>query len=134
MAAVKDLRVLLKNMTPEIQSDEYVFCPVKSHFSEYEHLNPLAFFVESEGVTLIVSADAAEKAGLSFETKFKQITLTVHSSLDAVGLTAAVTSKLAAHGINANVVAAYYHDHIFVQTEKADKALSALKELSANEQ
>jgi hypothetical protein len=41
---------------------------------------------------------------------------------------------LAAHGINANVVAAYYHDHIFVQTEKAAKVLSALKELSANEQ
>ncbi len=64
--------------------------------------------------------EAAEKAQLAYESKFNQITLTVHSSLDAVGLTAAVATKLASYGISANVVAAYYHDHIFVQTEKAD--------------
>ena len=75
--------------------------------------------------TLIVSVDAADKAQLAYESTFKQITLTVHSSLDAVGLTAAVSTKLTSHGISANVVAAYYHDHIFVQTEKADKALLA---------
>ena len=65
---------------------------------------------------------AAEKAQLAYKGKFKQITLTVHSSLDAVGLTAAVATKVASYGISANVVAAYYHDHIFVQTEKADSA------------
>lgn len=68
-----------------------------------------------------------------YESLFKQITLTVYSSLDALGLTAAVARKLASHGISANVVAAYYHDHIFVQKEKADEALLALKELSAAE-
>jgi hypothetical protein len=80
-------------------------------------------FKESEGLTLIISVEDAEKANIAYESKFKQITLTVHSSLDAVGLTAAIAIKLASHGISANVVAAYYHDHIFVQSEKADKAL-----------
>ena len=97
------------------------------------HLNPLAFFVESEGLTLILSVEAAEKAQLAYESKFKQITLTVHSSLDAVGLTAAVATKLSSYGISANVVAAYYHDHIFVQSGKADEALLALKEFGAVE-
>ncbi|WP_238326176.1 ACT domain-containing protein [Marinomonas sp. S3726] len=57
--------------------------------------------------------------------------MTVHSSLDAVGLTAAVATKLAEHDISANVIAAYYHDHIFVQKEKADAALQALKSFQA---
>jgi len=96
-------------------------------------LSPLACFVEEEGLTLIVSVASAEKAQLAYEGKFKQITLTVHSSLDAVGLTAAVATKLASYDISANVVAAYYHDHIFVQTEKADEALMALNEFGVSE-
>ncbi|MCH9673679.1 MAG: ACT domain-containing protein, partial [Gammaproteobacteria bacterium] len=64
------------------------------------------------------------------ESIFKRITLTVHSSLDAVGLTAAVSTKLAEHDISANIVAGYYHDHIFVQTQRATHAMAALRELS----
>lgn len=129
MAGIIELEELLKSMSPEIQDGEYVFCTVDGDYSEYLHLHPLACFKETEGLTLIVSVDAAKQAKLSFDGKFKQITLTVHSSLEAVGLTAAVAEKLASHGISANVVAAYYHDHVFVQTEKAAAALSALKEL-----
>ncbi len=131
MVGIVELNELLKSMTPEIQSGEYVFCVVKGNCIDYAHLNPLAFFVESEGLTLILPVEAAGKAQLAYESKFKQITLKVHSSLDAVGLTAAVATKLSSYGISANVVAAYYHDHIFVQSEKANEALSALKELSA---
>jgi hypothetical protein len=61
---------------------------------------------------------------------FKGISLTVHSSLDAVGLTAAFSSKLAEHGISANVFAGYYHDHIFVQSELAQSAIEALNEIA----
>ena len=130
MAGIVELDLLLKSMIPEVKNGEYVFCTVGGNSLEYVHLNPLATFVEPEGLTLIVSVEAAEKAQLSYESTFKQITLTVHSSLDAVGLTAAVATKLASYDISANVVAAYYHDHIFVQTEKAEEALLALKEFS----
>lgn len=133
MAGIVEIEELLKSMSPEIQSGEYVFCSVNGSYSEYAHLKPLACFVESEGLTLIVPVDLAEKAQLAYEGKFKQITLTVHSSLDAVGLTAAVATKLASYDISANVVAAYYHDHIFVQTERADEALLALNEFGASE-
>jgi hypothetical protein len=130
VAGIVELNELLKSMTPEIQSGEYIFCTVKGHYIDYAHLNPLAFFVEREGLTLILSVEAAEKSQIAYESKFKQITLTVHSSLDAVGLTSAVTTKLTSYGISANVMAAYYHDHIFVHSDKADEALSALKEFS----
>jgi hypothetical protein len=133
MVGIVGLNELLQSMSPEIKGGEYVFCTVDGNYSDYAHLNPLAFFMEPEGLTLIVSIEAADKAQLEYGSKFKQITLTVHSSLDAVGLTAAVATKLASHGISANVVAAYYHDHIFVQTEKAEVALIALKEFGVSE-
>lgn len=130
MSGIVKLDELLKSMSPEIQDGEFVFCTLSSENLDYKHLNPLATFKESEGLTLIIPVESAVQEKLAFEGIFKQITLTVHSSLEAVGLTAAVANKLASHDISANVVAAYYHDHIFVQTEKAEQALSALKEFS----
>lgn len=133
MAGIVDLNELLRSMTPEIQRGEFVFCAVDGKFTDYTHLNPLAFFVESEGLTVILTVEAADKAQLSYESTFKHITLTVHSSLDAVGLTAAVATKLSSYGISANVVAAFYHDHVFVPSAKADAALSALNEFATEE-
>ena len=130
MAGILEIETLLKSMSPEIQSGEFVFCTVDGNLSDYYQLNPLASFIEVEGLTLILTVEAANKAQLSYEGKFKQITLTVHSSLEAVGLTAAVANQLSDKGISANVVAAYYHDHIFVQSEKAKEALLALQEFS----
>ena len=131
MTGIVEVDELLRTMTPEIRNGEYVFCTVDGSYSDFAHLSPLACFMENEGLTLILPVEAANKARLAYDGTFRQITLTVHSSLDAVGLTAAVATKLASCDISANVVAAYYHDHIFVQTEKADAALLALKELSA---
>ena len=133
MAGIIELDELLKSMTPELQTGEFVFCTVVGKCVDYVHLNPLAFFVEAEGLTLILPVETAEKNQLAYESTFKQITLTVHSSLDAVGLTAAVSAKLSSYGISANVVAAYYHDHIFVPLEKANEALLALKDFVAVE-
>ena len=131
MSGILKLEELLKTMSPELQAGEYVFCTVKGDLSDYVHLNPIASFIESEGLTLIMKDDVATKEGIDFDGRFKQITLMVHSSLSAVGLTAAVSNKLTEHGISANVVAAYYHDHIFVQSEKAQEALAALQEISS---
>lgn len=129
MAGIHDLTTLLKAMSPKLMDGEFVFCTVSGKLADYLHLEPLATFQEREGVTLVLEMGNAAKGKLTFESTFKMITLTVHSSLDAVGLTAAVSTKLASKGISANVIAAYYHDHIFVQSEKAAKALSALEEL-----
>jgi hypothetical protein len=134
MAAIVDINELLLAMSPKLQPDEYVFCTLpkgQALYGDYLHLTPLASFNEAEGLTLILTQKMADKAKLLYEGVFKQITLTVHSSLDAVGLTAAVATQLAKHDISANVVAAYYHDHIFVQTNNAQRAMTALAELSS---
>ncbi len=101
---------------------------------ELIEFSPLGLFWEHEGLTAILSVENAGKAGVETEPCFRRISLAVHSSLEAVGLTAALSKALAEAGISANVVAAYYHDHIFVPEEKAEAALDALTELSRSAQ
>ena len=120
-------------MNPTLMAGEYIFCTAPDDLAQFTHLNPVASFVEREGVTLILPKMSADLHNISYDTIYKQITLTVHSSLNAVGLTAAVSGKLASKGISANVMAAYFHDHIFIQKEKAEKALAALREIPTDE-
>ncbi len=127
MAGITDLQQLLSSMQPHLVEDEFVFCSVTGTVEDYLSWKPLAIFCEQEGLSLVVTKQTAEQNCVEFDNTYKQITLTVHSSLDAVGLTAAVSTKLADHGISANVIAAFYHDHIFVQSRHADKALKLLE-------
>jgi len=129
MSGIVELGELIKHMAPILDDTDYVFCTVPGVLSDYTHLQPLGSFVESEGLTLIVTSASAESGQLPFSGVYKRITLTVHSSLDAVGLTAAIATRLTSAGISANVVAAYYHDHVFIQSNRAADALKALNEL-----
>ncbi|MGR9171159.1 ACT domain-containing protein [Rhizobium sp. KDH_Rht_773_N] len=132
MTGITDLSVLLATMEPELVEGEFVYCTVPaSQLEDHLHLHPLGLFRETEGLTLILPRDAANRAGLQASAPLRQITLKVHSSLEAVGLTAAFSRALTEAGISANVVAAYYHDHIFVPATDAERAIEALRQLSA---
>ncbi|MDV7103617.1 ACT domain-containing protein [Vibrio sp. TH_r3] len=130
MAAITDLDILLKSMSPELIDGNYVFCTVNGPLSDYLAMEPIATFREQEGLTLVVKEEVATAGQLEFDAVFSLITLSVHSSLEAVGLTAAFANKLSSYGISANVIAGYYHDHIFVQKDKTEQAMSALKEFA----
>ena len=135
MTGVKDLKELLTGISPRQIDGEFVYLTFQNaRYGDHSDLEPIAAFYETEGLTLIAPKSRADEKGFEYESVFKGITLSVHSSLDAVGLTAAFSSKLAEHGISANVIAGYYHDHIFVQIEHADKAIEALNELSSRDQ
>lgn len=112
-------------MKPELHEGEYVFCLFDSIESAQVH-HPVCLFREAEGVTAILPRRSADPANISYSAAFAWITLTVHSSLEAVGLTAAVSGALTEAGISCNVVAAYFHDHIFVPADDASRAMQAL--------
>jgi len=125
-----DLGKLIGSMQPVLSEPEYVFASLDKDSSvSVEQLEPLGTFYEKEGLTIIVLKTNADSLGITYQGIFQCITLNVHSSLEAVGLTAAVSSALANDRISANVVAAYYHDHIFVPKVKANQALLCLLEL-----
>ena len=50
-------------------------------------------------------------------------------ALELVGFTAVLAKKLAENQISANVVAGYFHDHIFVQYSLRQKAIYSLNNL-----
>ncbi|MBN8213706.1 MAG: ACT domain-containing protein [Xanthomonadales bacterium] len=87
-------------------------------------------FREQEGTTIIVAVDDVAVADTQDKALWAQITLRIHSSLEAVGMLAAIASTLAARDIPCNAVSAYYHDHLFVPWARRDEAIGALRELS----
>lgn len=133
-----NLETLLQNMSPILHSEVYVFLTVTdataTDLGAYKILEPLMVYKEQEGLSLIVlkqnviEYNQQHKTQLEVGEVFKYITLKVHSSLNAVGLTAAVSAKLTEAQISANVVAAFYHDHIFVPAVDAERAVKALEE------
>jgi uncharacterized protein len=115
----RDLDRLLRALEPRLHVDRY-------SFSETSHssldADAFAMVREEEGLCVIRATADGERA---------RISLAVHSSLDAVGLTAAVSQALAAGGISANIIAGLRHDHIFVPWNRREEALDLLRGLSA---
>ncbi len=129
MAGEADLSKLLASLAPVLDVREFAFCSVPD---EEAALAPRVWATvhEAEGMTLILEAGEARERGFPVEATWALVTLTVHSSLGAVGLLAAVSAALAAAGISVNAVSAYYHDHLFVPWEERRRALSVLQRLS----
>jgi hypothetical protein len=130
MSGVTDLGQLIGSMQPVLSDTAYVFASIdRATLASIAELEPIGTFYEAEGLTVIVLKTKADALNINYQGVFQCITLNVHSSLEAVGLTAAVSNTLANEGISANVVAAFYHDHIFVPIVKANQALSCLLKL-----
>lgn len=130
MPPITDLATLIRSMEPALNPGEYVFTSVQ----ETAGIDPaqiIASIREPEGVSLIMAAADAERHGLPVLFRCAWITLTVHSDLAAVGLTAAFAQALGNAGISCNVVAGAYHDHIFVPVAAAEQAMAALRALQA---
>jgi hypothetical protein len=127
-----DLTTLMQNLRPTILPDTYVFCSVAgAKYGALSHTDPMACFAEPEGLSLVITQNCADQEGVPYQGTFRCISLQVHSSLQAVGLTAAVASELAAHNISANVIAGTHHDHVFVPSSDASLALEVLESMSA---
>ena len=118
-------------MKPEIHDGIFVFCTIANDAETPAAVKPMLTFREQEGTTLVIPREDAERLALPHQFPSRLITLTVHSSLDAVGFLAAITARLAAAGISVNAVSAFYHDHLFVPEERADEALGLLRNMSA---
>ena len=129
MLPVTDLRELLRNLSPARNPGTYVFTTVRDT-AGIERTLPVATIREPEGITLVVKQEVADELGLAYTYRAAWITLQVHSGLAAVGLTAAVATALAAEGISCNVIAGYYHDHLFVGVERAEAAMEVLLRLN----
>ncbi|MGL4767757.1 MAG: ACT domain-containing protein [Formosimonas sp.] len=128
MTAISNLRTLLRSMQPTLNDGVYAYCHVAHDFN-LSSIDFIGAFREAEGLTLIVREAEALAAHWPILFRAAWLSLTVHSDLQAVGLTAAFASALGAAGISCNVVAGALHDHIFVPFEQAQAAMAALHQL-----
>ena len=129
MRGEADLPTLLRSLGPVVDDELYTFATV-SEDQPPNLITPLGLFREAEGMSIICSTKEAETLGLTHEGQFRKITFSIHSSLATVGLTARVSAALAARGIPCNIVAAFYHDHLFVPADRAADALEILSALA----
>ncbi|MFP3594192.1 ACT domain-containing protein [Chryseobacterium sp. SIMBA_038] len=129
MTGEKDLKTLLQSMKPHLNEGEYVFCTVEK-LPNIDLNEIICFFKEQEGITLIIKKELADQLHFKYEFVASWITLEIHSSLEAVGLTAAFSKALTSKNISCNVIAGYFHDHIFVSVDDANNAMEELKRLS----
>ncbi|MEK2488643.1 ACT domain-containing protein [Kitasatospora purpeofusca] len=128
MAGERDLATLLRDLRPVLNPGRYVYCTLPTKVPA--GLRPVVTVAEPEGVTVVVAQEEADALGLGYEYVAAWITLRIHSALEAVGLTAAVATRLAEEGLSCNVVAGYHHDHLFVAADDAERVLGALEKLS----
>lgn len=120
-------------MTPKLNDGEYVFLTT-DNINKINRNDTICEFKESEGTTIVIAKEKTDELNLSYEYIASWITLTIHSSLEAVGLTAIFSTELAKHNISCNIIAGYYHDHIFVDRKDADEAIKVLIKLSESQE
>jgi uncharacterized protein len=124
----QNLAVLLQSLQPQLQPEPYVFCCVAQADADLV-AKAFATVHEAEGLTLVLPATVAEYYRLPALPQWARITLMVHSSLEAVGMIAAISTRLSEHGISTNPIAGYYHDHVFVQWSRRFEALELIEQL-----
>lgn len=128
MPGETNLEILISDMKPTLNEGLYVFTSV-TNLKEIPLEQVFGSLIEEEGISLILRKEDADSLGLAYEYIASWITLKVHSALKAIGFTAAFSGELARNGISCNIMAGYYHDHIFVEAKDADRALRILKNM-----
>ena len=119
-----DLKEILKNIDPHLVDESFIFMTTDQSLSSISNsLNPIASFLENEGLSLVITQAIADKNAITYDSVFSCISLGVHSSLESYGLISIISRELTQNNISTNVFSGYFHDHIFVQSGKSDKAL-----------
>ena len=131
MSGETNLEKILKNLDPYIVKESFIFMTSDAEPTNlFKTLNPIATFMEDEGLTLVITQHCADKNDIKYDSVFKCISLGVHSSLESYGLISTISNELTKSNISTNVFSGYFHDHIFVESNKVNKALKVISSIS----
>ncbi|MBB3764210.1 ACT domain-containing protein [Sphingomicrobium lutaoense] len=119
----------MSELQPRLAEEEHGFATIPMGEGWPRGLVPVATFAEEEGASVIALSSILEAVGLDHNGGWAKISLGLHSALDGVGLTAAVSGALAEKGIPCNMVAAFHHDHIFVPWDRREEAVEIISKV-----
>jgi hypothetical protein len=125
----RDLNRLLACLDPVQRAGTFVFARIDDE-AQLQAVTPDATIREEDGLTVVLRREQADRLGIAYDYVAAWITLRVHSALDAVGLTATISTALAGAGLSCNVIAGYHHDHLLVPASRAGEAIEVLSDLS----
>lgn len=133
MPGQTDLKKILESIDPYLVDESFIFMTTDQSLSSISNtLNPIASFKENEGLSIVITQATADKNAITYDSVFSCISLGVHSSLESYGLISTISRELTQNNISTNVFSGYYHDHIFVQSGKADKALEIISKIGSS--
>ena len=133
MPGQTDLKKILESIDPYLVDESFIFMTTDQSLSSISNtLNPIASFMENEGLSLVITQATADKNAITYDSVFSCISLGVHSSLESYGLISIISKELTQNNISTNVFSGYYHDHIFVQSSKAHQALEIISKIGSS--
>ena len=133
MPGQTDLKKILESIDPYLVDESFIFMTTDQSLSSISNaLNPIASFLENEGLSLVITQAIADKNAITYDSVFSCISLGVHSSLESYGLISTISKELTQNNISTNVFSGYYHDHIFVQSSKAHQALEIISKIGSS--
>lgn len=132
MAGIKDLTEIFKHLQIDINEVNVVYVTVPTDFDQdLLNFEPICMFKENEGTTLIIPESQASRIDFEKSKPMAWLTVKAHTDLESIGFTAALSAALSSVEISCNVIAGYYHDHLFVPVDDAQRAKDTLEELRA---
>ena len=133
MPGQTDLKKIIESIDPYLVDESFIFMTTDQSLSSISNtLNPIASFMENEGLSLVITQATADKNAITYDSVFSCISLGVHSSLESYGLISIISKELTQNNISTNVFSGYYHDHIFVQSSKAHQALEIISKIGSS--
>ena len=132
MPGQTDLKKILESIDPYLVDESFIFMTTDESLSSISNtLNPIASFKENEGLSIVITQATADKNAITYDSVFSCISLGVHSSLESYGLISTISRELTKNNISTNIFSGYYHDHIFVQRDKAHEALEIISKIGS---
>ena len=66
MKGETDLGKMLASLRPRLRDEAYVFCTVgNGRYGDHPELDPIASFLEAEGLTLVIPQSRADEHGMA---------------------------------------------------------------------
>ena len=135
MSEETSLQKILQQLNPSLSAETYVFVGVNNQsLLKVLGYDPLAFFKEPEGITLILRKTEADNNLLKYDKELCRITFNAPYHFECAGLNAIIASALAKAGIGVTPIKTLYKRSILVDKGDAHTALEILQSVQTKVQ